>query len=550
MLQHAPCFPPSLKVDKLSISLSGLDLYALSRWFKGLPVEYVPPNAFVARVVSTMSAKKKPHVESVMTLFAEQMSAILAVDPKSPPPTPEPTTEQTNMPALPAHLRVTPAQAEAALQMGRWLNDYLTWITKRAQMTPRLMLESGGLSAVGIAIARRVVLRLDHEIYTNGYDLWVAPTSYFRKSTGLRAVIQLVRRAFPHLMLPASSTPEMIQSKLAGKLPTNYSDLTSSQQKLEDAGKTYAAQRAMIVDEATKVLFSQKKYMEGLSELLMEMFDPSDLVERELKGEGKLLIRQPSVTVLGATTPARLARSISDMEWEDGVLARFALITPTETSVKRSRSSPLNDDFDPPAALVTRLQGIYNALPSPEEQGLFDEDAPEMPRLNAGISADALEAYNQYADWMHESTNPQSGLDSKLVGNYARLPTLALKTALRLAVMDWADDGGKFSPTITLPHWHRAVMIVEAYRESAHRLLNQLDRSVDIQNEEKVLDYIHRWADKLPTEREIHHGTRIRARKDVKEALDALVEAGEIEPVDRKNPRGPNTTGYKPSDTV
>lgn len=535
----------------MSIPLSAIDLYCLARWFKSYQPYPTPDSAFVARVITTMNAKKKANYETAQALFAEHMSAILSVaykgDPPAPPPAP---TIELNMPTLPAHLRVTPAQRETALKTGTWLNDYMNWISKRAQMTPRMMLESGGLTAVGIAAARRVVLRLDHEIYPNGYDLWVAPTSYFRKSTGLRAVIQLVRKAFPHLLLPSSSTPEMVQSKLAGKLPTNYSDLPASQQKLEDAGRVFAAQRAMIVDEATKMLFSQKKYMEGLSELLMEMFDPSDLVERELKGEGKLLIRQPSVTVLGATTPARLARSISDMEWEDGVLARFALVTPTETTVTRSRSSPLNDDFDPPPNLVTRLQGIYNALPSPDEQGLFDEDAPELPRLNASISPDALESYNQYADWLHETTNPQSGLDSKLVGNYARFPTLALKTALRLAIMDWADAGGNFSPTITLPHWYRALMIVEAYRESAHRLLEQLDRSADIQNEEKVLDYISKFQDRSPTEREIHHGTRIRVRKDVKEALHALLDAGEIIEVERQIGRGPATVGYKLADSV
>jgi hypothetical protein len=523
--------------------ISNLDLYCLARWFAGKETTVTAQNAIVAMWIATTHVDQ--HFQVGRKLFQNYSTAIFNIDPDSAPPKPPPDySAEGYLPPLPVELQVTAQQMEAANKTGRWLNEYMEWISKRASMTPQLFLQSGGLTAIGIAIARRVVLRLDHEIYSNGYDLWIAPTSYFRKSTGLRAITQLVRKAFPHLLLPSSSTPEMIQSKLSGKVPTNYSDLPPSQQRLEDSGRVFAAQRAMIVDEATKMLFSQKKYMEGLSELLMEMFDPSDLVERELKGEGKLLIRQPSVTVLGATTPARLARSISDMEWEDGVMARFALLTPTETTVKRSRSSPLNDDFDPPAHLVTRLQGIYNALPQPPEQGVFDEDTSEMPRLSAGISQDALAGYNEYADFMHEATNPKVGLDIRLVGNYARLPTLALKTALRLSVMDWVDDGAIRSPTITLPQWHRALLITEQYRESAHRLLNQLNRSSDIENEEKVLDHVRRYSDRQPTEREVHHHTHIKTRKDVKEAISALIDAGEIVAVERKNLRGPSTVGY------
>lgn len=540
----------------MTVSQNGytpLDLYALSRWFRGLEITVTPHNPFVAAWVSNMRVGERAHWETAMKLFQAHSPAIFAIDPEGKPPQePEQYAGEAYVPPLPPQCAPSTVQKEEALKTGRWLSDGMKWIHKRAQMTPKLFLESGLLSAVGIAIARRAVLRLDHDVYPNGYDLWVAPTSYFRKSTGLRAIIQLVRQTLPHMLLASQATPELIQNKLSGKKATNYNDLPLYQRKLEDEGVKYAAQRAIIVDEATKTLFSSKKYMEGLAELLMEMFDPSDLIERELKNEGKLLIYYPSVTVLGATTPARLARSITDMEWEDGVLARFALLTPTETEVKRSRSSPLDDDYDPPAGLKARLAAIHNALPAPLEGDLFSENAPpELPAVNCTMAAPALDSYNAYADFMHECTNPShSGIDPKLIGNYSRLPTLALKTAIRLAVMDWSDDGAKGVPHISLAHWHHALLIAEQYRESAHRLLVQISRSADIENEEKVLEYVGKFNDRLPTEREIHTGTRIRNRKDVKEAISALVDAGEIVPVERKSARGPNTIGYKLPDGI
>lgn len=116
-----------------------------------------------------------------------------------------------------------------------FLSDCLAWLNKRSPMTPHIFLESGPLWADGLAVARRWVLRLGFdEIFSNLYYLWVAPTSCYHKSTGLNAISDMVRDTIPHLLLPATRSPEMLVAKLAGEKPANYDKLLPFEQRNED----------------------------------------------------------------------------------------------------------------------------------------------------------------------------------------------------------------------------------------------------------------------------------------------------------------------------
>jgi hypothetical protein len=137
-------------------------------------------------------------------------------------------------------------------------------------------------------------------------------------------------------------------------------------------------------------------------------------------------------------------------------------------------------------------------------------------------------------------------LDERLRGNYGRFPVLTIKLALILALMDWVEDGAKESPRISLAHWARAQMLTEEYRASAHRLLADLNVSQDVKNEQKILDFILRaQQEKPPTKREIHRGTGIKNRKEAYAAVEALLDSGAIEEIERRNGRGGRPTkGY------
>lgn len=525
------------------MQLSRQDSYtlrcALSK--RDLP-EGVKPSPFVQLVLAGLDVKNNPDhwniLQNIVSRDDDVLRQVMAEDPMGPPPIPGgPSITAASAPELPKSAQLSAKTLEASQGVGCWLDEGMKWLTARSPMTPRLFLESGLLWAAGLAIARRAVLRLDFDdIYPHLYCLWIAPTTYYRKSTGLKAITHLVREVMPHMLLASQNTPELLIYKLAGEKPTNYEKLIPYQRKLEELGARFAGQRGIITDEATK-LFLTKKYLDGLAEILMELYDAPAILERELRGEGKLIVNEPALSLLGATTPARLARNLTDNEWEDGLLARFLLLTPTEEQVKRRATTAQSlANFDPPRDLKLRLRKIYSAFPEPPELNrLYASSEPaRLKTVSASMSSEALDMFNAYADAMHEMTAPSFGLDERLRGNYGRFAVQSAKIALILSIMDWSDAGGKGVPQITGPHWARAQSIVEQHRASVHRLIVSLHISQDVKNEERVIDFIRRNMDMPPSAREILRGTGIRTRKDLDTAIASLLEGYVIEEAERK----------------
>ncbi len=382
-------------------------------------------------------------------------------------------------------------------------------------------------------------------MFPNLYYLWVAPTTYYHKSTGLNAITDMVRDTVPHLLLPATTSPEMLMAKLAGERPANYEKLLPFEQRNEDLAARFAGQRGIIIDEASKMLIP-KKYMEGHTETMMEMFDAPRRLERELRGDGKLIVYNPALALIGATTPARLGRYITDSEWEDGLMARFLCLTPTEREIKCVLNGQDLDSHDFPADLKTRLLRIYNAFPMPPDEAVLHHlDEPvRHPAVSALMDQGVFDLFNAYYAALHDMTDPRRNLDERLRGNYGRFSTMALKLALSLAIMDWADAGAQGAPRITTAHWARGQLLAEQYRASAHRLLDELSVGLDVKNEKKLLDFIARCGDRPPSAREILRGAGMKTRKEVDATLAALLDDGVIEVAERKT-NGRPARGYR-----
>ncbi|MBZ0300781.1 MAG: hypothetical protein K8J31_13610, partial [Anaerolineae bacterium] len=183
----------------------------------------------------------------------------------------------------------------------------------------------------------------------------------------------------------------------------------------------------------------------------------------------------------------------------------------------------------------------------PEWDALYSADDPvNLPTIDALIEPEVMKRFNMYSEALHELTDPRQGLDERLRGNYGRFPVLTIKLSLILTLMDWVEDGAKGAPRISLAHWARAQILTEAYRASAHRLLAELNVSQDVRNEQKIMDFILRTQqEKPPTKREIHRGTGIKNRKEAYAAVEALVESGAIDEIERRNGNGGRPTkGY------
>jgi hypothetical protein len=477
----------------------------------------------------------------------EVMQQVMFIDPKVDPPTQSEACDELYVPPLPKAAQLDEKLVKAAEGVGRFHRDCTNWLQQKSPMTPHIFLESAPLWAVGLAIARRAVLRLPFgDIHPNLYILWAAPTTYYHKSTGLKAITQLVRSVLPHLLLPETTTPEMLMAKLAGQKPSNYDQLLPSEKKLEDMGSRFAGQRGMSIDEASKILIP-KKYMEGHAETLMQLFDGGDRMERELRGDGKLIIYNPSLSLIGATTPTMLARYMSDAEWESGLMARFVALTPTEKNMPYKVSDPSPELDKMTEGLKARLRRIHDAFPQPPEwDALYtSEETVTLPSISVLLEPAVMKHFHAYSAAMQTLTDPRNGLDERLRGNYGRFPVLITKLSLILTLMDWVEGGAKDTPRITEAHWARAQMLTESYRASAHRLLAELNVSQDVKNEQKILDFIARvQKSKPPTKREIHRGTGIKNRKEAYAAVDALMDSGAIESVERKAVRGRGATAF------
>jgi DNA-binding transcriptional ArsR family regulator len=527
--------------------LSAGDLYAIARAAAGLSWQQVSISPVVGLLLSNLHSQDATHL---LRLFGAEVSRqVLQIDPSGPlpeppqPPTSEP--EPVFVPPLPREACLGDSALKAAEGVGGWLNDFTAWATQRSPMTPPLFLVAGGLWAVGLAVARRCAAPLHKPIYPHLYILWVALTSLFKKTTGMEAIYDLVNAAMPHMLLPEESTPEAFIAALGGKHPPNYDSLSPYEKKLEDTARVFAAQRGVLLDEASSLFGSiRRDYMQGQAEMIMRLYDAPHRYTRSVRSEGKIVIYDASLCILGATTPASLNRNINLQSWETGELARFALLYP-DADMPYDLGSGL-DHYAPLAGLVRRLAALHQALPQPPDPALDDVDRPPVRQaLAALISEDAYAAYDAYTKAVtYDLLRAKHKPDARLHPNYTRLHIQAVKVALALAAMDWADAGGQGTPHITLGHWARAQQTVEDWRASAHRLIDALNRGEDSIAEARVLEHlsVHLEGETL---RDLTLRTGLR-RKAIEDALRALVEAGLVKAERRRRgERGPEANVFQ-----
>ena len=443
---------------------------------------------------------------------------VFKVDPASPPPTatPEPGPPPVDVPELPQAAGLPTALQQDTLGVGHWFTDYAEYAEQVSPRTPMLFHEAAGLFAGGLAIARRLRLALSHgDVFPNLYILWIAPTTLWAKSTALRVCNNLIDSAVPHLLLSSEFTPEALLSELAGKDPSGLVNESEETRKLWAAGRNFAAQRGIILDEASGLFAGfRRDYMAGLAEMMLRLYDGPALYRRHTRGGGFTIARRAALSFLGATTPASLQRANVEIGWHNGLFARFALLTPDSPPVYITGDTRP----DPPQQLTTALQRLADELlPVPT--------FPDPPCIqDVEIESRAFEAWQLYDKALaYDLLTGDEKPDTRLWGAYGRLPTQALKVALILAALDWAA-GPQRRPCITAAHWARGQMVAEKWRASAHRVLGILtgDRA-EQEQEDRILRVLRRADREGLTAREVGQMLNCR-RRDIEPLLEDLVK--------------------------
>lgn len=518
-------------------SLAPLDLYALSRAFVGQSTHNLNvQNPIVAGLLHNLDWSNPQQLGVARQILKDHLPTILGVDPNGPPPA-EPDKNVAFVPPLPASAQLTDKALNAAERVGDWYKEAVKWATERSPMTPHPFLEAGVLWTLGLAINRRVCIEFHERIYPLFYLLVIAETSKYAKSTGMNAIRALVYATMPHMLIPGSTTTEGMMEILSGQPPSNFDKLSTRDRDLIEAGRRFAGQRGIILDEFSSLLGSMKKdYMAGFIELLMRMYDNQDYEQHHTKSGGMIVVKYPGLSIFGATTPAAMARATTAEMWENGAMARYLMMF-------RDEPLPYNPNyisFIPPQSLTAPLAKLHKTLPPIKANDMLEGEQSELRPIQAAITPEAHAAYQAYTKAVfYDMLN--GDLDERLHGNYRRMHIQAVKTALALACIDWSESDPTDLPRIELGHWAIAQAIAEKGRASLHRLMPVLSQSSDSRAQREILTTLKNYG--AITIRDI---VRLTGRKtnDVRSALEVLQESGEVEMNDHQPTVGRPTQLY------
>jgi hypothetical protein len=413
------------------------------------------------------------------------------------------------------------------LQLPRWLRAYVEWSSQVGNQTPQSFHLGMGIWMASVAIARRVYTdaRWGVRIFPNLYMMFVADTTFYRKTTAYKLGERILTASILHMLMPTPGSPERFQDALAGHAPGNFNQLPKEHQTIVLDAMKFSAQRGLFKDEIAGLFGSFKRdYMSGLKDFIMEVYDCPDFLSKETQS-GLAIIRNAGPSILGVTTPAGLSNAITTADWDNGLLPRFAVLTPEPDYSERPG---LAHAVAPPAEVIAGLERLYKALPMPEKSGDGWASAKGLK-----MDVESWKACEAYSNRLRHECDPRrdTPLDDRLKGVYGRLHVQAMKVAMICATLDWLDEGQKGTLAVTERHWQLGQAIAERWRHSAHRLLDQLDRSGTARHEfriqEKILGAVREAGPsgiKLHTVYKNHNLQAAVARQTAKD----LVSAGSI----------------------
>jgi len=492
---------PNQPPDPLTKDFTQADFYALSQLLHGMPTEQIDQsvlnqvNGLQNIFNAVLNAEPADRLDAFTAAIAHRndrdwiTQKILSINPNCPPKNTNYWQNSSLVPDLPAYGQLSPDKEREALENNAWLNDYTEYGRQRIPMLPAHFHESAALFLGAVAIARRLRLNMGFgEIYPNVFILWTATTSIFNKSTGLNLVEEMVNNVMPHLKSPVDFTREALIDSLGGKEPANIADINMSEedQKVYRLSKKFASKRAIIIDEASSLFLKLKREMNiGMAELLLSLFDCPPEYRRETKGGGLVIVKQPYLNFLGATTPVMLKETNTVQLWNNGLWARFNHLIPFRPPVGLITTTHIPSI---PDHLLTQLDKLANHfLPSPK-----DFEFPECRGIS--FSNDAQKAYTNYDFAIRDGIiiKRQNELPSELLGLYGRLPVLSLKFSIILAALDW--NGQSNVPVIETRHFYRAQMLAETMRMGAHHLLQALNGTAEIDStEQRIINKVTRF---------------------------------------------------------
>jgi hypothetical protein len=466
------------------------------------------------------------------TMLAKEVCQVLNIDPdqigglvERPQPQSIQTQPRLKRKPSPDKSKDPPPSVPTDYKLPDWLAQYIDWSGTTGNQTPMIFHQAAGLWLLATAVGRRLYGEAPWgvKIYPNLYLMLVAGTTFYRKSTAYKLAEQVARAAIPHMLMPTPGSPERFQEALAGRMPSNFDKLVQEQRERLTKAQPFAAQRGLLKDEVAGLFgaINKRDYMVGMKDLLMELYDCPDYFDKDTQ-TGLNIVENAALSILGVTTPASLSCAVSTGDWDNGLLIRFALLTPEPNYAERPAAKTYRSV---PQALVDDLRSLHERLPAPQttEMGLT---APGALRLNV----DCWEQCQQYGDWLRRKCDPgqDTELDDRLKGVYGRMHVQAFKLSTLFAALDWLKTTDEV-PTVTVDHRNAAQALAECWRQSAHHLLEQLDRSgeatIERRQQERMLNGIRAKEEQGIELRDLYRQMHVTAKVG-RQVAQELVKAG------------------------
>ncbi len=363
-----------------------------------------------------------------------------------------------------------------------WLSSYKNWIIS-GNITDacEMFLESSALMILSTVVNRNVFLTYGNDrIFPSLWILLIGRSGETRKSTCIRLANRFVVYIKPNMVMEQAASDEYFRETLAEK------------------------GRAIIIqDEFISFLDSLKKEYSSLTKkLLTELFDRDMSWSSGTKGQGRIVINDPFINIVSATSPAWLQEAISESDIKGGFLPRFMMVF----AEKKERE----------------IDGIPGYGDEKRKKGLIEGlDMISKITYQAQLSNEAGVVYKEFQQYLKKETKEKGDV----IGSFnARLDIYSLKLALLYHVSDLdriADE------TISVDDMQKGVDFASRVCASQEKILSNLAFSQYQVKRQKVLDIIE-----FCGEEGIMHSKLMRKiqvdKSEFRKIIDSLLEEESI----------------------
>ncbi len=333
-----------------------------------------------------------------------------------------------------------------------------------------------------------------NEIYPNFWAIFLAKSSFYRKSTALGIGASFIRWNEPTILYPSEFSHEKLVEVIS-KYPQ---------------GVFFYYEFKTLIDQL------KKDYMLSTKAFLTEIFDCPDSYSRTTKGQS-VCIQKPVVSLISATTSAWFNGSVREGDLEGGFLGRFIYI--------QADRKLRNDPFPPKPnkLLQTQLNTEIQLI-----KGKLTGTCAEM-NLSEG-------AKKLFSEWYIHFCNKIDAVQINIQPLFSRLNIYLLKIAIVVETCDTCEL------TITEKTMQTSIGIINRLIVNTLSLCENDIAFTQHENDElKVIRYLKRMPTKTATKSQLLINTHLR-QKYLDDAISALKEKSQIEEITIKMADKPTKT--------